>query len=250
MELGKRARGRRKGASCVCPSVSSKWREIARRVAHRMPAGASAGGLWSGIKKIARKVAKARVLRKVATAWRAVASNPAVAQAVGLTAQAFGVPAPLARSILAGTTKLSPAMLAAGAATGSLVPMAQIAALQTPSGQKALAGAIVKAKAGDPDAQAVVKVAARAARRVKVAAAAARLITEAAARRDPRACAALAQAKRTIAAMDAERARRCGPAGGASAGGPFALPRSSADVAGYGRSRVSFAPIRGVSGRY
>lgn len=242
----------------VCVSVREldMAQEIARRVAHRMPAGASAGGLWSGIKKIAHKVAKARVVQKLGEAVKAIDKNPMLRKAVGLGVMAVtGIPPQATEALLhvAATGKLDASTLtvAMGIPGGAEALAAQSAA-QDPTVRAQLVQAIAAAKAGDPQAKQVVARAAAYSRTARGARLAHRVLVARAKAGDPRACAMLVQARARVAQFQAARPRFVCPPGGASAGGPFALPRSDhgfdvgwATADGYrARSRVSFAPVR------
>jgi len=211
---------RRRDGSVVCVSTREAdiAREIARRVAARMPPGADASGLWAGIKGVAKRIARARVLKKAAKAYRSVAGNPIVAKAVGLgVAAATGVPPHVTERLLLASAsgKIPPALLAAGFATGQLQTIAAVQMLRDdPKAAASFAGAAVAAQKGNPRAQAVVAQAAGLAKRFRVLKAAGRLLEDRARAGDPVAAQMLAYAAGQVSA------RRGGAAAG-DAGAPW-----------------------------
>lgn len=110
---------------------------LGRHLASRVGPGAMSAGLWSGLRKIARKIAKARVLQKVGKAYAAVAKNPYIAKAVGLGVAAYtGIPP--------GVTET------AFRASGKLVGRA---AAGKRGARKAIAAITRRARRGDPTAK-------------------------------------------------------------------------------------------------
>lgn len=121
--------------------------------------GYDIGGLFDSIKKVARKVARSRVVRSVGRGAKAVLRNPVVRTGIVAAAGVYGVPPAVTNSQLDAIQRLPDGMVGIGMATGTIGIMAgaktvsDMARGRNPKALRAVAQLATGAKKGDANSR-------------------------------------------------------------------------------------------------